>query len=45
MGSTADGTSHHAEQRENQADHHQNDADRPQNRNLGQKANDQKYYA
>jgi hypothetical protein len=45
MRSTTDGASHHAEQRENHADHDQDDADRPQDRDAGQKADDQKYYA
>jgi len=39
MRSAADGATHHAEQRENQADHHQDDADRPQNRDLRDKTN------
>lgn len=45
MRSTADGASRAAEQRKNQADYHQDDADRPQDRDAGQKADDEKYYA
>jgi hypothetical protein len=36
---------HHAEQRENHADNYEDDPDRPQDRDLGQKADDEKYYA
>jgi hypothetical protein len=45
MRSTADGAPHHAEQRENHADNYEDDPDRPQDRDLGQKADDEKYYA
>jgi len=45
MRSAADGATHHAEQRENQADHHQDDADRPQNRDLRDKTNNEEYHS
>jgi hypothetical protein len=43
--STADSAPHHAKQRKHEANYQQDDADRPQDRDAGQKADDQKYYA
>jgi hypothetical protein len=43
--SPADSAAHHAEHHENQAYHHQDDSDRPQNRDLGQKADNQEYHS
>jgi hypothetical protein len=41
--SPADSATHHAEQRENQPYHYQGDADRPQDRDLGDETDDEKY--
>jgi hypothetical protein len=40
-----DSAPHHAEQRENQTYHDQDDADRPQDRDVSQKANDEEYHS
>jgi hypothetical protein len=45
MRSPADGAPHHAEHREYQSNHYQDDADRPQDRDLGNEADDQEYYS
>ncbi|HUA49207.1 MAG TPA: hypothetical protein VMA77_28485 [Solirubrobacteraceae bacterium] len=45
MRSTADGAPHHAEHREYQPDYYQDDANCPQDRDLGDEANDQEYYS
>jgi hypothetical protein len=41
----SDSAPHRAEQRENQAYHDQDDANRPQDRDVGQKADDEKYHS
>jgi hypothetical protein len=43
--SASDSAPRSAEQRKNQADHQQDDADRPQDRDTGEKADDEKYHA
>lgn len=43
--SASDSPPHHAEQRKNEADDDQGDADRPQDRDLGDEADDQEYHS
>lgn len=43
--SPSDSAPHHAQQRENETYHHQDDADHPQDRDLGDEADDEEYHS